>query len=59
MNYNTTTFNFSDAVVRVHRPELTDQERGRRMKAIYNASAELLKNVELRKKKGIENDGKN
>ena len=46
MNYNTTTFNFPNAIVRVQRPELTEQERAKRMKAIYNASADLLKEVE-------------
>lgn len=48
MNYNTTTFNFPNAVVRVQRPCLSDQERKKRMQAIYNASAELLKDVERR-----------
>ncbi|MBR4859322.1 MAG: hypothetical protein IKU08_09095 [Clostridia bacterium] len=48
-SYNTTTFNFPNAIVRVHRPELTDQERSKRMKAIHKASADLLKEVEKRK----------
>jgi hypothetical protein len=30
----------------VHRPELTEQERNKRMKALYNAAADLLKEVE-------------
>lgn len=50
MNYNTTTFKFPNAVVRVHRPELTDQERNKRMKAIHKASADLLKEVEKMKR---------
>jgi hypothetical protein len=33
----------------VHRPELTDQEREKRMKAIHKASVDLLKEVERRK----------
>ena len=48
-SYNITTFNFPNAVVREHRPELTDQERDKRMKAIRKASADLLKEVEKRK----------
>ena len=37
------------AVIRVYHPELTDHERNRRMKAIYKASADLLKDIERRK----------
>lgn len=37
------------AVIRVYRPELTDQERTRRMKAIHDASAALLKEAERKK----------
>lgn len=51
MNYNTTTLEFPNAIVRVHRPELTPEERNRRMKAIHNASANLLKEVERKKSK--------
>ncbi len=50
MNYNTTTLNFPNAVIRVHRPELTEQERSKRMKAIHKASADLLKELEKNKK---------
>lgn len=46
MNYNTTTFNFPNAIVRVQRPELTVQERSKRMQAIHNAAATLLKETE-------------
>lgn len=49
MNYSTTTFEFPNAIVRVHRPELTPEERTRRMKAIYDASAALLKEIERKK----------
>lgn len=38
------------AIIRVYHPVLTDQERNRRMKAIYNASAALLKEVERKKR---------
>ncbi|MBO5957563.1 MAG: hypothetical protein J6Q39_08410 [Bacteroidales bacterium] len=37
------------AVIRVYRPELTDHERNRRMKAIHKASSDLLKDFERRK----------
>lgn len=32
----------SNAIVRVHRPELTDEERARRMKLIKEAAERLL-----------------
>jgi ribosome recycling factor len=38
------------AIIRVYHPELTEQERNRRMKAIHNAAAELLKEVERKKR---------
>ena len=37
------TFSFENMTVRVHIPEITEQERKRRMKAIHKAAAELLK----------------
>lgn len=46
---NTTTLNFPNAVVRVHRPELTPEERTRRMKAIHDASMNLLREIERKK----------
>lgn len=39
------------AIIRVYHPVLTDQERNRRMKAIHNAAADLLKDIERRKNK--------
>ena len=36
------TFNFPGAVVRVHIPDIDEEERNRRMKQIYKAAAELL-----------------
>lgn len=37
------TFNFPNMIARVHVPDLTPEERTRRMKAIQAAAAELLK----------------
>lgn len=39
-------FNFDGARVRVFRPELTEDERARRMKAIYKSAAALLMSTE-------------
>jgi ribosome recycling factor len=39
------TFNFPNMVVRVHIPDLTPEERARRMKAIHNQAARLLKSM--------------
>lgn len=36
-------FEFPDAVVRVHIPDLTEEERARRMKRLHDAAADLLK----------------
>lgn len=36
------TFHYENAVVRVHIPDLTEEESARRMKAIKEAAAELL-----------------
>ena len=36
------TFRYENAVVRVHIPDLTEEEAARRMKAIHKAAAELL-----------------
>ena len=37
------TFTYPDAIVRVHIPELTEEERARRMKSIEKAAAILLR----------------
>jgi hypothetical protein len=37
-------FEFPNMTVRVHIPDLTLEEKARRMKAIYQAAANLLKN---------------
>jgi hypothetical protein len=41
--YITKTYESSNAVVRVYRPILTEDERERRMKRIQEATANLLK----------------
>ena len=41
----TRTFNFPGMKVRVFSPELTEEERTKRMKAIHNQAAKLLKAV--------------
>lgn len=43
------TLEFSNLTARIFRPVLTSEERTRRMKAIHNASAELLKKTESKK----------
>lgn len=35
--------NFPGAIVRVYRPELSPEERARRMKLIHDAAADLLR----------------
>lgn len=37
-------FSFPNMTARVHIPELTDDEKARRMRAIYKAAEKLLKN---------------
>ena len=49
MNYNTTTLELPNVVIRVHRPELTEQELNRRMNAIHKAAADLLKDIERKR----------
>lgn len=39
------TFSFDNMTVRVHIPDLTEQERNRRMKAIHKAASDLLKST--------------
>ena len=46
------TFTYPNMVVRVHLPDLTDEEQKKRMKKLYKATEELLKEtVRGRKKK--------
>lgn len=39
------TFTYPNAIVRVHFPDLSDEEQNRRMKKIRKAAMELLKEV--------------
>ncbi len=39
------TYNFPGMVARVYIPDLTEEERARRMKAIHKQTANLLKKV--------------
>lgn len=41
----TQVFHYPNAIVRVHRPELTPEERARRMSAIEKQAVNLLKEV--------------
>lgn len=41
----TKVFTYPNAVVRVHFPDLTEEEQKRRMKQLHDAAAELLKEV--------------
>lgn len=36
------TFTYENAIVRVHRPDLTEEERKKRMKSIKRAAEKLL-----------------
>ena len=42
----TITMSFPNMVAKIHFPDLTEQERKRRMLLIHKASANLLKSVE-------------
>ena len=39
------TLEYPNAIVRIHRPELSPEERSKRMKAIHDAAANLLANA--------------
>ena len=41
-----TVFEYPNAIVRVCRPILSDEEQARRMKHVYKAAEELLKDVQ-------------
>ena len=41
----TRTFIYPNAIVRVHFPDLTPEEQKRRMKRIYQAAVDVLKEV--------------
>ena len=44
------TFTYPNAIVRVHFPDLTEEEQKRRMKKIQTAAAELLKETEVKRR---------
>lgn len=46
------TFRFPNMVVRVHIPDLTEEERERRMKRVHAAAESLLKDVMQKECKG-------
>lgn len=48
---NFRTFTYPNMIVRVHFPDLTDEENGRRMKKIRKAAEELLKDQKRGKEK--------
>ena len=43
------TFTYPNAIVRVHFPDLSDEEQNRRMKKIHKAAEELLKETRIKK----------
>ena len=45
------TFQYPNMIVRVHFPDLTDDERKRRNKELYKAAEDILKSATERKKK--------
>lgn len=44
------TFTYPNMVVRVHFPDLTEEENKRRMKRLHQAAAEILKEQEVKKR---------
>lgn len=46
----TRVFTYPNAIVRVHFPDLTEEEQKKRMKRLYKATEELLKEVQHVKK---------
>ena len=38
-------FEYPNAIVRVHIPDLTEEERARRMKRVHDAAADLIKST--------------
>ena len=44
------TFTYPNMIVRVHFPDLTEEENKRRMKRLYQAAAEILKEQEVKKR---------
>lgn len=50
----TIVYEYPNAIVRVHRPDLTPEERERRMKAIYDSAEKLLREVYENESKGTD-----
>lgn len=44
------TFTYPNMVVRVHFPDLSEEENKRRMKRLHQAAAEILKEQEVKKR---------
>jgi ribosome recycling factor len=44
------TFTYPNMIVRVHFPDLTEEENKRRMKRLHQAAAEILKEQEVKKR---------
>lgn len=44
------TFTYPNCIIRVHIPDITEEERARRMQRIHDAAAELI--MDARKRKG-------
>lgn len=38
-------FEYPNAIIRVHIPDLTEEERARRMKRVHDAAADLIKST--------------
>jgi hypothetical protein len=51
VQYKTETFTYPNAIVRVHFPDITEEENSRRMKKIRKTAEELLKDKIQRKEK--------
>ena len=45
------TFEYTNMVVRVHIPDLTDEEKKRNMKQLFKATESLLKSYDRKKNK--------
>lgn len=43
------TFTYPNCIIRVHIPDITEEERARRMQKIHDAAASLLKGAMKRK----------
>ena len=44
------TFTYPNMIVRVHYPDLTEEENKRRMKRLHQAAAEILKEQEVKRR---------